>query len=297
MKNFFQLLVGISVFWLLGFSLARAQPRRSDEIVEPTPVALNAADAAKELSDFRHGRLDGDFCLQFNLTHLPRRGDEVHYTGTAWGTWNEQGPVTRFRLCQTPLPPAPGQPATLPVYWEWLVQNGPSPRIWVLEPGAKAAREVLPAQWRAPLFPGTDYTPFDLLMPFLYWDDSAYTGPARILGRGVDIFTLKPPAAEQPAGIGSVHVAIDRELGKLVRIEQLDPKGVQTREFDLDSIAKVQGQWMVQTCELQNVVAHDYDRFEVKSAALKLKLDAAVFDPAHLPEPAALPDASMWSNL
>jgi hypothetical protein len=297
MKNLSQLVYGLIAALALFPSLARAQPRHSEEIVSLPPVALSAADAAKELSDFRNGRLDGDFCLQFNLSHLPRQGDAVEYTGVAWGTWNDQGPLTRFRLSQTPLPPAAGQPATPPVYWEWLVQNGPSPRIWVLEPGAKAAREVPPAQWRAPLFPGTDYTPFDLLMPFLYWTDSTYVGPARVLGRGVDIFTLKPPAAEQAAAIGSVRVAIDRDLRALVRTEQLDPKGALFRQFELDSFAKVEGQWIIQACELQNVTAHDYDRFEVKQAALKLKLDAAIFDPAKLTQPASMPPPAAWSSL
>ncbi len=297
MKPFPRLICGLLASILLVPSLARAQPRHSEEIVALPPVALSAADAAKELSDFRVGRLDGDFCLQFNLSHLPRQGDEVKYTGVAWGTWNDQGPLTRFRLSQTPLPPAAGQPPTAPVYWEWLVQNGPSPRIWVLEPGATAAREVPPAQWRAPLFPGTDYTPFDLLMPFLYWTDSTYVGPARVLGRGVDIFTLKPPAVEQAAGIGSVRVYIDRDLKALVRTEQLDPKGALFRQFELDSFAKVQGQWIAQACELQNVTAHDYDRFMVKEAALKLKLDAAVFDPAHLNQPASLPPPNAWAGL
>jgi len=279
-------------------SLAHAQPRHSDEIVTPTPVALSATDAATELADFRHGRLDGDFCLAFELTHLPRRGDETDYTGVAWGTWNDQGPITRFRIKEKAAATAnAGQPAATPVTWEWLVQNGPAPRIWVFAPGTMAAREVPPSEWRTPVFPGAVYTPFDLLMPFLYWTDATYSGAGRVSDRGVDIFTLKSPVAEQTAGIANVRVSLDRELKALVRTEQLDPKGMVVRQFDLGSFTKVQGQWMIESCRLTDLTTHDYDEFNVKAAALKLKLDAVIFDPAKLATKAELPSESAWANL
>jgi len=297
MKLLTQFFVGTLALSLLAPSLSFAQPRHSDEVVAPTPVALSAADAAKELSDFRHSRLDGDFCIIFELTHRPRKGDDVVYNGAAWGTWNDQGPVTRFRLIEKPAKPATGQPAAAPATWEWLVQNGSSPHVWVFAPGATAAREVPSSEWRTPLFPGTVYTPFDLLMPFIFWSDSTYSGAGRVSDRGVDIFALKPPTAEQNSSLGSVRIYIDREFGDLVRTEQLDAKGKLVRQFDLGSITRVQGQWMIENCQLQDLVTHDYDKFDVKAVALKQKLDAAIFDPAQLGKQADLPPQSAWANL
>jgi hypothetical protein len=295
MKPSLRLLPGLLALLFLGSSLAHAQPRHSDDIVTPTPVALSPTDAAQELTDFRHSRLDGDFCLVFELRHRPRKGDDTLYTGVAWGTWNDQGPLTRFRVIERPASGGSGQ--STPAVWEWLVKNGTTPHVWVFSPGALAAREVPASEWRTPLFPGTVYTPFDLLMPFLYWSDFTYVGPARILGRGVDTFSLKPPAVEPTPGIASVRVSLDRELKALVRTEQLDAKGALVRQFDLGSFAKVQGQWMIQSLELLDAASHDYDRFEVKSAALKQKLDPVIFDPAHLGEKPALPPQSAWANL
>jgi len=296
-KFFPRLLCGLLASLLLGSSLARAQPLHSEEVANPAPVPLSSADADQELFKFRHGRLDGDFCLAFELLHRPRRGDDTAYIGAAWGTWNDQGPITRFRVIQKSTASTSGPPAATPVIWEWLVQNGATPHIWALTPGTTTAREVPATEWRTPLFPGTVYTPFDLLMPFLYWADSTYAGTDRPNGRGVDMFVLKPPASAPVPSIGSVRISMDREFLNLVRTEQFDPKGKLVRKFDLQSFAKVQEQWMIQTCQLLDVTTGDYDRFDVKSAAMKQKLDAVIFDPAHLGEKAALPPQSAWANL
>jgi hypothetical protein len=286
------------VAWLaLGLILAVpafGQPRHNDEL--PAPTALDAAEAAKRLAAFRHARLAGDFCLRFQLVHYPRRGDEVHYEGVAWGTWNEQGPLTRFRLHAVLPANAPAGQAE--VDWEWLVQNGPAPRVWVLSPGATAARELPPSQWREPLFPGVVYTPFDLLMPFVFWADFTYDGPGRVLGRVVDIYTMQPPAgSDQAAAAGPVRVSFDREISALVRAEQLDAKGEVARLFDLSSFEKVQDQWLIKTTDLLDNARRDHDYFTVKAAALQQKIDATVFLPEHLAQPAPLPPDAAWSGL
>jgi len=278
--------------WFAGAPASWAQPRASDAIVSAPPAAYGAADAAKHLEDFRHLMQIGDFCVKFDLIHRPKPpAAETRYTGIGWSSWNAQGPVWRFRLTG-PL----GSEATVkPAIWEWLVQNGPSPQIWVLAPGAAVAREVPTAEWRQPLFTGTVYTPFDLLMPFLFWKDFDYNGSSRIEGSAVDTYTMKPPAAESAGG--PVRIAIDRELGYLATAEQLDAKGAVVRKFDMRNFAKVQQRWMLKACELLNVAARDYDRFEVTGAAMNLQIDAEVFSPAHLGTPAAEPPVKVWANL
>ncbi len=270
-----------------------AQPH-SDAIVQAAPAPLSPADAAKHLDSFSHSFVPGgDFCLKFNLTHYLKHSDvETHYTGVAWCTWSGQGAVTRFRVMATPT-----DKSVQPAAWEWLLINGPTPHIWVLAPGDAVAHELPPEKWREPMFAGMIYTPFDLLMPFLYWPNT-YGGTQRTtMGSGVDLYSMQAPEKEKANGVASVKLTIVRDPTALQRAEQLDAKGVIVRRFDLNEFAKVQDEWMVKSADLMNMATRDYDRFLVTRAAMKLKLAAAIFDPAKLTTPAPEPAAAAWADL
>ena len=274
-------------------SFGWAQPH-SESIVQAAPSPLSPAEAAKNLDDFSHSFVPGgDFCLQFSLTHYLKHSDvETHYTGFAWCTWGGQGAITRFRIVAGQV-----DKSAKPIAWEWLLINGPTPHVWVLAPGDTAAHELPPEKWREPLFAGMIYTPFDLLMPFLYWPDT-YAGARRTnMGSGVDLYTMKAPDTEKANGVAAVKLTIDRELKALQRAEQLDAKGVLVRQFDLNEFAKVQDEWMVKSADLMNLATRDYDRFLVTRAAMKLKLSAAIFDPAKLATPAPELAAAAWAGM
>jgi hypothetical protein len=281
--------LGLAGAWWLAAPPAPAQHGSMGQM--PTPSPLDTAAGAKHLADFRASRLAGDFCIRFQLVHLPRRGEETRYEGRAWGTWNEQGPRTRFELWPAT---ASADGAAAPAgAWTWLVQNGPNPQVWVVAPGAATARAVPPAEWSKPLFPGLVYAPFDLLMPFIYWPDDEYDGPARVAGRAADLYLMRPPAAAGPVA-SPVRIALDREFSALLRAEQLDAAGQPARRFEVLSLQKFQGQWMVKTLDLLDWARHDTDRFTIAAAALRLQLDPEVFDSARLAAPAPLPAAAAW---
>jgi len=292
MKRPFRLSVGILAAGLACANLVFAGPRHSADMSLLPPVPYNAADAAKHLEDIRHAWLQSDLSMTFDFIHRPRHAEETRYSGIGWTSTNSQGPVTRFQLAK-----APANKTDKPEVWEWVLQNGPSPHVWVLAPGATTAREVPAEKWRDPLLPGMIYTPFDLMMPFLFWSDYKYEGTARPLHRGVDVYTMNPPPGEKAAGLGPVKLFLDREYNALVKMQQLDAKGAVTIEFTLGGIAKVDDQWLFEDCQLENVLNHDYDKFVVKSVALKLKLDPALFDPANLGKPVPLPPASAWHTM
>ncbi|MGA2051941.1 MAG: hypothetical protein ABSH19_01380 [Opitutales bacterium] len=284
------------IFAALAWAVFLPAVAQNHQMGPGLPAAIDPAQGAAHLDAFREARLQGDFCLRFQLTHLPRRGDETVYEGVAWGTWNEQGPLTRFQLRPAAgSNNAPPDPALRDANtWEWLVQNGPMPRVWVLAPGEKTPQELPPAAWPAPLFAGLVYTPFDLLMPFLYWQKFEYHGPTRLRGRVADLYVMLPPSDSTAA---PVEVALDREFNALLQAESLNDTRQPVRQFQILDFEKVEGQWMMKTLDLLDLTKRDQDQFEVTAAALNLRLDPAVFDPAHLAEPATLPPAAAWQSL
>jgi len=286
---------------MLVWSLALPTAAQSMHQLPPgLPAGIDPAEGAARLAAFRQSRLQGDFCLRFQLVHIPRRGDETTYDGMAWGTWDAQGPLTRFQLrpaaANESEPPDPEKRDANT--WEWLVQNGPEPKIWVLAPGAKAARELPPESWHEPLFPGLVYTPFDLLMPFMFWPKFEYDGPERVGGRVADAYVMLPPDSPTTTPPAEpVRVALNREFNALVRAEQLDAARQPARELDVLSFENVEGQWLPKAFDLLNVTGRDKDRFAVTAAALNLPPAPARFDPGQLAGPATLPPGASWQPL
>lgn len=277
--------------------IASAGPRHSPDLAALPPKPFTADEAAAYLDKFRHAWFGSDLALRFDFVHRPRRGDETTFAGIAWSTWVDGRPVIRAQL----IKPSADKTAP-PQVWEWLLQSGPSPKVWLLAPGATAAVEVPSSKWREPFLPGLLYTPFDLMLPFLYWTDCKYNGTDRILGRGVDVYTMNPPPAEKAAGLQPVKIYLDRELDALVRTQQLDAKGKVVQQFDLDKVAKVQGKWMLKSCQLIDEATGDYDIFDVLAAALPaasspFALTPAQFEPAALGQPMPELPQSAWSGL
>lgn len=249
----------------------------------PAPVFVSGgqadqAEGRRALEEFRAAGIVGSYWLEFDLRVLPRKGAERTLRGQIFGTRNAQGPLTRLSLA---LPE--GNPA-------WLIQSGPQPASWLAKAPDAAAHALTAADSLAPIA-GTDLTLFDLQMPFLYWDDFAYEGVAKIRSRPAYSFLLYPPAdlAAARPDLGAVRVALDTQFHALVQAEFLDPKGGAIKTITVLDLKKIGEQWLVKSIDLRNRATRDKTRFEVTSAALDLVLPETVFAPDSLGGPAALP--------
>ena len=234
------------------------------------------AKGAQILETFRHAGIAGSYWLSVELRIMPHQGPERTVTGEFFGTRTDQGPLSRLILVGEAGPRS------------WLIQGGPQPALW-LSDGVTPAAGSKPEADDKLLTPidgsqGTDLTPFDLQMPFLYWTDFVYEGIARVRGRPADSFVLYPPtdlAARQP-GLTGVRVFIDTQFQALVQAELLGAKGGAEKTISILDLKKVGEQWLVQSIDLRNNLTRDKTRFTVKAAALNLDLPGAVFDPAQL---------------
>jgi len=233
------------------------------------------------LEQFRAQGLAGDYYLEFELRVLPRDGDERVLHGRLWGTRNADGPVSRVSLD----PAAAGATET-----RLLVQSGPEPALWRWPGAGGAAGPLDVAAQFAPLA-GTDLTPFDLQMPFLYWPDFTYEGLVRSHGRPAHRFVLHPPAAlaAQHPGLAAVQVDLDTQYVALVEAELLGADGRPLQTVSLLDLQKVGDQWLVKAIDLRDETTRNKTRFAVTAAALNLHLPAALFTPAGLAEPAPVP--------
>jgi len=238
----------------------------------PSYVAGGKADqteGARILGEFRQAGIAGTYWLSFELRVMPRQGTERVLEGELFGTHGPAGPLTRLTLENA----------------RWLIQSGPAPAAWTA-PSGTAVRAATTTETLQPVA-GTDFTLFDLQMPFLHWTDFVYEGLAKVRGRPAHQFVLYPPAdfAAARPDLSGVRVFIDTQFQALVQVEQLGPDGKPAKSVTLIDLKKVGDQWLVKSVDLRNHVTRDKTRLTFKAAALNLTLPAETFTPAQLAEP------------
>ena len=269
-------------------ALSDAKPPARDDRPDRYQV-IDQAEGAKRLALFRSLRLEGDFCFQFQLEQKPRRGKVTRYNGVMYGSWNARGPVSRFVLYPQPVgSAAPLEQAPL----ELIVQNGAEPEVWLRRQSSAPFVRVDDRGLFEPVFDGVLYTPFDLQMPFMFWEDYVYEGPARVSTRIGQRFLMQPAADSQAEqhGISAVRITLDDSYSALLKADVFGEAGELRSSFTAERLKKIQGQWIVREVTLKDALSRDATDFMVQAASVGLLFDAAVFDPlAGLPVPQVAP--------
>lgn len=241
---------------------------------------IDVEEGVRRLADFRQQRLDGDFCFEFELEHKPRRARTVRYAGIMWGSWNEWGPVTRFRVSPQGVDGGESDNALGAV--ELIIQNGVVTQAWIRRPEDAGFRLLNGEEAFEPIMPGLLYSPFDLQMPFIYWKDFVYEGPTLIgASRVAQQFLMLPPKGSPSAerGIAGVRVGLDDIYNALWRIEIVNTTGSVASRFAVESFRKVQDQYIVKRITLTNYPSKDRTTFDVEKASVGLSLNRDLFDP------------------
>jgi len=246
---------------------------------------IDQEEGARRLEAFRQQRLEGDYIFEFQLEHKPRRARTVRYDGIMWGTWNDQGAITRFKIFSNDASEDASEALV-----ELIVQNGPEPSAWIRHDTSGEFKRVEGEALFKSLLPGLVYSVFDLQMPFIYWDEFIYEGPSLVgVSRVAQNFLMLPPEDSQSArrGIKGVRVLLDDTYNALWRVEVVhDDESVHSR-FAVESFKKVQEQYIVKRITVTDYPGKDRTTFDVVDASVGLKLDEALFD---LPtEPASKP--------
>jgi len=285
-------------FFVLAAALAAVLDGRAQgKGYRPAPEYLQLGKPDQEegrtiIAAFRQmGLAAGDFYLEFDLRVLPRRGPERVQHGLMWGSRNDQGALTRVVLKDD----AGGERRL-------LVQNGPQPTIWSWQPGATGTQRLGLAEQFVPLAQ-TDLTPFDLQMPFLFWNDFTFEGVARLRGRPAHRFLFLPPpevVAANPALTG-VRVSLDTQFHALVETELIGEGGHPLKTVSLLELKKIQeqwielqkaqDQWIPKTIDFRDEATRNKTRFTVTGAALGLTFAPALFEPAALADDVQPPAA------
>jgi hypothetical protein len=177
-----------------------------------------------------------------------------------------------------------GNPGGIGVENRILVQGGPRPAAWKWPDAAGSAAVAIDEGALFTPLAGTDLSPFDLQMPFLYWPDFVYEGITRLRGRPASTFLLYPPAsitARRP-DLAAIRVYLDPQFNALVQAEQLGENESPLKSMRVVELKKIDDKWIVKSIELRDETTRNKTRFTVTAAALGLDFPGGLFDPGSL---------------
>ncbi|MEM7790747.1 MAG: hypothetical protein AAF546_05035 [Verrucomicrobiota bacterium] len=275
LRSAFGLFATAGLFFVSDSCSLSAQPSKDDD---PRYELIDREEGQRRLAAFRGQRLRGDYCFNFQLEHLPRREKTVRYNGKMWGTWNEQGALTRFQISEAALGSAE---TSTDLFLEVIIQNGKTPSVWKRQTSDQHFEKVNGEQLFEPLIPGIVYSPFDLQMPFIFWDQFEYEGPARVRSRIVQRFLMLAPddPLYESRGIDAVRLSLDDTYDALFVVEVIGEQGEELSRFDVENFKKIQGQYIVKSITLKDHVSRDRTRFIVREASVGIDLDPLIFNP------------------
>jgi len=245
---------------------------------------LTDESAQERLSDYRSfllsesngSRFHEGYSLQFQLRHMPRRGNETVKTGILYGPFLGCG-VSRLSVVRD---------SQKNNFSNFLLKNGEDPKFWNVTSNELQPILISPEESLAPLVQGMNQTAFDLLMPFVFWSGE-YKNSGKVAGRPAHIFsfTCPPWITKVKPHWQNITLALDDAYDAPLRVEILGTSQIAERTLILRKFKKVGNRWIVKEIDCHDRKSRSVTRMTVTSAALGLDLDQTLFLPENLVQP------------
>ena len=250
-----------------------AQPKNSrvsvDRLLEVDNLSIN--EAAVFLDRFRSLRLSSDYVFDFDLKHFPARGQSQVFSGRMFGTWEQGLPVQRIEFLEK---------NKLPNIDALLFRTGVDTAFYNAQSAFGSWSRVSASELFKPVEDDLGITPFELQMPFIFWEDWELHGITRVLGRPAYVFDMIAPEslmADYP-DLERIRLSLDADFYALLRADFIDASGSELRSIRVVSFKKVGDDWIPKAIDYVSPGSREKARFIVRAAALGVILSKDVFD-------------------
>ncbi len=259
MTKWFTSILSTLFIVLIFLSSANAQSVRRPR-TKPG-LDLSPAAAQERWTEFTSSQLGSDYCMDFEIIHRPRKSKEIKYVGYMLGT--ERGGTLYTRIRIYPV----SEPAKAE---EYIMRNSISGgSVWRFKDSKFV--KIDKADWLKPLYEGLLYSPFDLLMPYKYWQ-SRYAGAGHV-GQAVHLYDLN--SGEFPNS--RVRIALTRDFNVPAQIQIFGVNGDKTAL--LGAVKKVDDLWFMSEASVKDESTKDKDILRIKAVRFKITLPMSIFEP------------------
>lgn len=281
----------LCAFFLLLPSLLEAQPRSRPSAPSVRFDDLEKEEARAFLERFRENTLQASYVFGFEMRVMPARGRGHTYQGRIWNgpltddaagsfveIFSNNGDFEEVQLLFHRNRSGESQ--------GWKFQGTPeniSPEEWGTEP--RDGVKLLNDQYLFKTLLDSDYSPFDLQMPFVFWPDTTYEGRYFLRGRSTYTFLVRPPENIRKNAAWpweAIRLHFDAEFEALMQVDWVDSRKRDQRTLALLEIKEVAGEWIPKTLDFRNRETRGKTRFTVREVAFNLALPQEIFTPEAL---------------
>ncbi len=233
------------------------------------------------LSAYRRLGLSGDYRFNFQLRIMPRGEKTRTVPGVLLGTMTEQGPLTRIDLALRPSE-IDEQAQIIPAAVKrLLLQNGLFANAVERDSEATTGDALQPIasdRYFQPIA-GSDFTVFDLLMPYAFWQNFVYEGRTKLRSRPTHVFWLYPPKEDKlmQRHVSGVRIFLDEEFNALIQVEIYAPDKTLAKTVSVIAFKRVDGEGIPSQIDVRDEKTRNKTRFKVLDAAIGVDLPPEVF--------------------
>ena len=263
-----------------------AQRRLGSSPLDTLGEEVSQAEGLEILNAFRRLGVAGEYRLNFRLEIRPRKEKTSTVAGLLLGTQTAFGPLTRVDIALQPAEVDQSGALVPAKVKRLLLQNGIfanalEANSWESE--EEAGRLIESAAFFQKIA-GSDFTVFDLLMPFSFWQEFKYEGRTTMRSRPTHVFTLYPPGEDEALQerISRVRIYLDEEFNALNRVEIYDAEEELSKMITVIAFKIVDGQGVLSQVDVRNEETRDKTRFRVSDAAIGVEIPDWVFEPQGL---------------
>lgn len=258
-----------------------AQRRLGSSPLDTLGEEVSQADGLEILKTFRRLGIAGDYRLNFKLEIRPRKEKTRTVSGVLLGTQSEYGPLSRIDIALKPAEVTDLGALVPAEVKRLLLQNGIFANVVTVDSwqDKEAGAQLVQTGDFFERIAGSDFTVFDLLMPFSFWQDFKYEGRTTMRSRPTHVFSLYPPDddAALRERISRVRIFLDEEFNALNRVEIYDVEKELSKTIMVVAFKIVDGQGVLSQVDVRNEETRDKTRFRVTDAALGVDVPEWVF--------------------
>ncbi|MDQ8186732.1 outer membrane lipoprotein-sorting protein [Pelagicoccus sp. SDUM812002] len=266
---------------------ASAQRRHGSSPLDTLGEEVSQAEGLEILNAFRRLGIAGDYRLSFTLEIRPRKEKTTTVSGLLLGTQSTYGPLSRIDIALEPADVTELGKLVPAKVKRLLLQNGifaNALEVNSWEGGEAGGARLIESAAFFEKIAGSDFTVFDLLMPFSFWQEFKYEGRTTMRSRPTHVFSLYPPSEDEELGkrISQVRIYLDEEFNALNRVEIFDASEELVKTISVVAFKIVDGQGVLSQVDVRNEETRDKTRFRVLDAAIGVEVPDWVFEPEGL---------------
>jgi len=278
-------------FALLLLALWSLPANGQRRILDRSPLDTVGKEPSQEvgwevLKTFRSLGWDGGYHWRVQLKIMPRREKTRYLNGIIYGDRTDSGPISRIDIIEQPMDvDADGNPTERQVL-RLLLQSGQNPYALQKRSGEAGPPQVVSSADAMEKIAGSEFSPFDLMAPYVYWPHFRYEGRTTFRGSPTHLFWMYPPEEDEPLKerISGVRLYINDQFNVLIQTEIFGATGRKLKTIYIIGVNKVDGQTIFKELDARNEVTRDKTRLKIVDASMGLDLPDSLFTAQSLME-------------